>query len=178
MKNLIILGAGTAGTTVANRMRTRLPRDWARIRQRCGTATSSAASPRRAGAQSSIKSRTRASAVPAAASHAELDAAEADRGPGERRRVVLLRKVRGDQVAQARALQARHQRSDRLDVAGRGATGARLAWVPRRAGERGALEAGALPGLLFLSFTALYGVYLLTKGLPVVMKSPAVPLYG
>ena len=26
------------------------------------------------------------------------------------------------------------------------ATGARLAWVPRRAGERGALEAGALPG--------------------------------
>ncbi|MFG1860451.1 NADH-quinone oxidoreductase subunit G [Microbispora bryophytorum] len=28
------------------------------------------------------------------------------------------------------------------------ATGARFAWVPRRAGERGALEAGALPGLL------------------------------
>ncbi|HEV2375775.1 MAG TPA: NADH-quinone oxidoreductase subunit G [Streptosporangiaceae bacterium] len=28
------------------------------------------------------------------------------------------------------------------------ATGARLAWVPRRAGERGALDAGALPGLL------------------------------
>ncbi len=27
-------------------------------------------------------------------------------------------------------------------------TGARLAWVPRRAGERGALETGALPGLL------------------------------
>ena len=27
-------------------------------------------------------------------------------------------------------------------------TGAQLAWVPRRAGERGALEAGALPGLL------------------------------
>jgi len=27
-------------------------------------------------------------------------------------------------------------------------TGARLAWVPRRAGERGALEAGALPGVL------------------------------
>src|SRR5271156_2769992 len=27
-------------------------------------------------------------------------------------------------------------------------TGAELAWVPRRAGERGALEAGALPGLL------------------------------
>ena len=30
-----------------------------------------------------------------------------------------------------------------------------------------------LPGLRFLGFTALYGVYLLTKGLPVVMKSPA-----
>jgi len=28
------------------------------------------------------------------------------------------------------------------------ATGARLAWVPRRAGERGAIEAGALPSLL------------------------------
>ncbi|WP_061961028.1 NADH-quinone oxidoreductase subunit G [Demequina flava] len=27
-------------------------------------------------------------------------------------------------------------------------TGAKLAWIPRRAGERGALEAGALPGLL------------------------------
>jgi NADH-quinone oxidoreductase subunit G len=28
------------------------------------------------------------------------------------------------------------------------ATGARLAWIPRRAGERGAIEAGLLPGLL------------------------------
>ena len=28
------------------------------------------------------------------------------------------------------------------------ATGARVAWVPRRAGERGAVEAGALPSLL------------------------------
>ncbi len=27
-------------------------------------------------------------------------------------------------------------------------TGARLAWIPRRAGERGAIEAGALPGIL------------------------------
>ena len=32
-------------------------------------------------------------------------------------------------------------------AAGR-ATGARLAWIPRRAGERGAIEAGALPDLL------------------------------
>jgi NADH-quinone oxidoreductase subunit G len=29
-----------------------------------------------------------------------------------------------------------------------GATGAKLAWIPRRAGERGAVEAGALPNLL------------------------------
>jgi NADH-quinone oxidoreductase subunit G len=29
-----------------------------------------------------------------------------------------------------------------------GTTGARLAWIPRRAGERGAIEAGALPNLL------------------------------
>jgi NADH-quinone oxidoreductase subunit G len=37
-----------------------------------------------------------------------------------------------------------------LSAAGRlaAATGARLAWVPRRAGERGAIEAGALPTLL------------------------------
>ncbi|MFI1255971.1 NADH-quinone oxidoreductase subunit G [Streptomyces netropsis] len=33
-------------------------------------------------------------------------------------------------------------------VAAATATGATLAWIPRRAGERGALEAGALPGLL------------------------------
>ena len=33
-------------------------------------------------------------------------------------------------------------------VALAGSTGARLAWVPRRAGERGALDAGALAGLL------------------------------
>ncbi|MQS05828.1 NADH-quinone oxidoreductase subunit G [Streptomyces alkaliphilus] len=33
-------------------------------------------------------------------------------------------------------------------VAAAAATGARLVWIPRRAGERGALEVGALPGLL------------------------------
>ncbi|WP_052848506.1 NADH-quinone oxidoreductase subunit G [Streptomyces avicenniae] len=33
-------------------------------------------------------------------------------------------------------------------VATSAATGARLVWIPRRAGERGAVEAGALPGLL------------------------------
>ncbi|GAA1916296.1 NADH-quinone oxidoreductase subunit G [Streptomyces sodiiphilus] len=33
-------------------------------------------------------------------------------------------------------------------VAAATATGARLVWIPRRAGERGAIEAGALPGLL------------------------------
>jgi NADH-quinone oxidoreductase subunit G len=37
-----------------------------------------------------------------------------------------------------------------LSAAGRlvATTGARIAWIPRRAGERGAIEAGALPGLL------------------------------
>ncbi|UCM89662.1 NADH-quinone oxidoreductase subunit G [Streptomyces marincola] len=33
-------------------------------------------------------------------------------------------------------------------VAASAATGARLVWIPRRAGERGAVEAGTLPGLL------------------------------
>ncbi len=33
-------------------------------------------------------------------------------------------------------------------VAAANATGARLVWIPRRAGERGAIETGALPGLL------------------------------
>ncbi|TNM28506.1 NADH-quinone oxidoreductase subunit G [Streptomyces sedi] len=33
-------------------------------------------------------------------------------------------------------------------VAAAAATGARLVWIPRRAGERGAIEAGTLPGLL------------------------------
>jgi NADH-quinone oxidoreductase subunit G len=33
-------------------------------------------------------------------------------------------------------------------IAVRDSTGARLAWIPRRAGERGAVEAGCLPGLL------------------------------
>ncbi|MBB4894472.1 NADH-quinone oxidoreductase subunit G [Streptomyces olivoverticillatus] len=33
-------------------------------------------------------------------------------------------------------------------VAAAASTGARLVWIPRRAGERGAVEAGALPGLL------------------------------
>ena len=37
--------------------------------------------------------------------------------------------------------------ADRRAPAGR-ATGARLAWVPRRAGDRGAVEAGCLPNLL------------------------------
>lgn len=45
-----------------------------------------------------------------------------------------------------RAAQVPGTISAALDLAQR--TGARLAWVPRRAGERGALEAGALPGLL------------------------------
>jgi len=61
-------------------------------------------------------------------------AAEALRQPGA---VILV----GERLAGARgALSAILRLAD--------ATGARLAWVPRRAGERGALEAGALPNLL------------------------------
>jgi len=51
--------------------------------------------------------------------------------------VVLL----GERLAQAPGALA-----EALRLAKR--TGARLAWIPRRAGERGAAEAGALPGLL------------------------------
>jgi len=45
-----------------------------------------------------------------------------------------------------RAAGARGTFTAALDLAS--STGARLAWIPRRAGERGAVEAGALPGLL------------------------------
>jgi NADH-quinone oxidoreductase subunit G len=61
-------------------------------------------------------------------------AAQALRAPG----AVILAGERLAQVPDAFAAAAR------LAVA----SGARLAWVPRRAGERGAVEAGALPGLL------------------------------
>ncbi|MEU3187175.1 NADH-quinone oxidoreductase subunit G [Streptomyces sp. NPDC006923] len=75
----------------------------------------------------------------ALASGADLDgdgarAAEALRAPGA---VILvgerLAAVPGGLTAAVRAA---------------GATGARLGWIPRRAGERGAVEAGALPSLL------------------------------
>ena len=45
-----------------------------------------------------------------------------------------------------RAAEAKGTFTAALDLAS--STGARLAWIPRRAGERGAVEAGALPGLL------------------------------
>ncbi|WP_296665704.1 NADH-quinone oxidoreductase subunit G [Demequina sp.] len=45
-----------------------------------------------------------------------------------------------------RAAEAPGTFTSALDLAS--STGARLAWIPRRAGERGAVEAGALPGLL------------------------------
>jgi len=61
-------------------------------------------------------------------------AAQALRTPG----AVILAGERLAEVPDAFAAAAR------LAVA----SGARLAWVPRRAGERGAVEAGALPGLL------------------------------
>ena len=40
------------------------------------------------------------------------------------------------------------RRAHRRRRAGRARTGARLAWVPRRAGDRGAVETGCLPNLL------------------------------
>jgi len=62
------------------------------------------------------------------------DAAAALRQPGA---VILA----GERLAQTPgALSAAARLAD--------ATGARLAWVPRRAGDRGALETGCLPGLL------------------------------
>ncbi len=62
------------------------------------------------------------------------DAAEALAAPGA---VILV----GERAAEAPgALSAVARLAE--------ATGARLAWIPRRAGERGAIEAGALPGLL------------------------------
>jgi NADH-quinone oxidoreductase subunit G len=63
-----------------------------------------------------------------------VEVAEALRRPGA---VVLV----GERLATARgALTAAAALAE--------ATGARLAWVPRRAGDRGAVEAGLLPGLL------------------------------
>ncbi|MBO0801961.1 MAG: NADH-quinone oxidoreductase subunit G [Nocardiopsaceae bacterium] len=67
--------------------------------------------------------------------HADLErAAEAMTEPGA---IVLV----GERLAEVPgALGAAVRLAD--------ATGARLAWIPRRAGERSAIEAGALPGLL------------------------------
>jgi NADH-quinone oxidoreductase subunit G len=67
--------------------------------------------------------------------HADLErAAEALAKPGA---VILV----GERLAEVPgALGAAVRLAD--------ATGAKLAWIPRRAGERGAVEAGALPGLL------------------------------
>jgi NADH-quinone oxidoreductase subunit G len=69
------------------------------------------------------------------AGHADLErAAEALAKPGA---VILV----GERLAEVPgALAAAVRLAD--------ATGAKLAWIPRRAGERGAVEAGALPGLL------------------------------
>jgi NADH-quinone oxidoreductase subunit G len=62
------------------------------------------------------------------------DAAQSLRKPGA---IILV----GERLAVSPgALTAAAQLAD--------ATGARLAWVPRRAGDRGAVEAGCLPGLL------------------------------
>ena len=71
---------------------------------------------------------------PARTTRAGSEASQALNAPG----AVILAGERLAEVPGALAAVAR------LAVA----SGARLAWVPRRAGERGAVEAGALPGLL------------------------------
>ncbi|GAA1989651.1 NADH-quinone oxidoreductase subunit G [Amycolatopsis minnesotensis] len=74
-----------------------------------------------------------AAALDAIATHAkDLDEALASEGA-----VILV----GERAAEVPGLfSSVHALAER--------TGARVAWIPRRAGERGALEAGALPGLL------------------------------
>ncbi|MBX5485055.1 NADH-quinone oxidoreductase subunit G [Mycolicibacterium hassiacum DSM 44199] len=76
-------------------------------------------------------------ATPPGGEAAALDALAGDAGLGRPGAVILV----GERLATAPGA---------LSAAARlaSATGARLAWIPRRAGERGALEAGALPGLL------------------------------
>ncbi|MBX6371416.1 MAG: NADH-quinone oxidoreductase subunit G [Acidothermus sp.] len=77
--------------------------------------------------------------VPSGVDAEEFTTAFAAAGEGLRRpgSVIIL----GERLAEVRGAFS-------AAVALSEATGARLAWIPRRAGERGALEAGALPNLL------------------------------
>src|ERR1700759_3674337 len=78
--------------------------------------------------------RSRSAAAGSAADELWRDAAEALTGPGA---IILV----GERLAETPgALSAAARRPE--------TTGPRLAWIPRRAGERGAIEAGAMPGLL------------------------------
>jgi NADH-quinone oxidoreductase subunit G len=78
--------------------------------------------------------RSRSAAAGSAADQLWRDAAQALAAPGA---IILV----GERLAETPGA---------LSAAARLAetTGARLAWIPRRAGERGAIEAGAMPGLL------------------------------
>jgi NADH-quinone oxidoreductase subunit G len=78
--------------------------------------------------------RSRSAAAGSATDQLWRDAAEALTGPGA---IILV----GERLAETPGA---------LSAAARLAetSGARLAWIPRRAGERGAIEAGAMPGLL------------------------------
>ena len=78
--------------------------------------------------------RSRSSRAQDPADQVWRDATEALAGPGA---IILV----GERLAQTPGA---------LSAAARLAetSGARLAWIPRRAGERGAIEAGAMPGLL------------------------------
>src|SRR5580704_5860450 len=76
----------------------------------------------------------------------DAEAGDADTGDA----VTALRAALGQDGAIILAGERLAEVPGALSAAARlaGVTGARLAWIPRRAGERGAIEAGALPGLL------------------------------
>ena len=139
-----------------------------------GRCCSSGSSPRRSRRSSSCgcarPSRTRGLAVLAVAPFASPRPGEAVRPPARRPRPAPRPRC-STRSRSARRPARSPTRPSALHAAGRGdprrraagrrprravrrgrgwptATGARLAWVPRRAGERGAVEAGALPGLL------------------------------
>jgi NADH-quinone oxidoreductase subunit G len=83
---------------------------------------------------SPTRSRSARAQTPDASAQLWQDAAQALAAPGA---IILV----GERLAETPGA---------LSAAARLAetSGARLAWIPRRAGERGAIEAGALPGLL------------------------------
>src|SRR5450755_6868 len=86
-------------------------------------------------------------AVPGAEAETLSDLAAGDRSPDATGRVASALRAAGAIILAGERLA---EVPGALSAAARlsEVTGARLAWIPRRAGERGAIEAGALPGLL------------------------------